>query len=291
MLKLAFLQNIQVVAEEAKPRKAGGGSRKEWNPTSGLVIRVWKDGSIFPSQELVDKFDLGYRKQLPEDELAALKESNRKPDMGNGFDVADSQDFPTFKTPQRLLIISPVAKTEGKVDLFGSVAYRKVDEEDGKAGEPLISVMDQGTTTFGKDFLIPAIEEIYGITFFKPAIPARPAVEAKPAEGDQPEVKGKDATPEVPEVPGVEYVDLVLIGQDGTEESEPWTLEKGKEVAFLPKRVSRGEKRGDMTVVRRENPRMYVLYPKQLLESEVGDAPPQGTPVENQPTAEQAKTV
>lgn len=268
MSKLSFLKNIQVVAEEAKPRKAGGGSRKEWNPTGGMTIRVWKNGAIFPSQDLVDKFELEYRKQLSEEELEALKESKRQPDMGNGFDVADSQDFPTFKTPVRVLIISPVAKTEGKVDLFGSVAYRKIDDEEGKAGEPLVSVMDQGTTTFGKDFLIPSIEEIYGITFYKPAIPAKPAVEAKPAEGVEPEIKARPATEEVPEVPGAEYVDLVLIGQDGTEDSEPWTLEEGKAVAFLPKRVSRGEKRGDMTVVRRENPKMYVLYPKSLLDVE-----------------------
>lgn len=268
MSKLAFLQNITVVADE-QPRRVGV-SKKEWNPPTGHVIRIWKDGSVFPSEQLVKDFELEYRKRPSEEELDALKaESKPRPFPGNGFDVADSQDFPIFQTGgNRLLIISVAEKDAGRVDMFNTVNC----EED---GTPKISVMDQGNTTFGKDFLIPKIEEIYGLTFAKAAIPAKPAVEAKPATDTEKEVKAQPAIPEVPAVEGLEYVDMVLMGKEG-EHSEAWALPEGKSVAFFPKIMTKGEGKGQKTTARRENPRMFVFYPKTLLDTPVGVAATNG---------------
>lgn len=230
MSKLAFLQNIQVVADE-RPRKSGG-SRKEWNPTEGLTIRLWKNGEVYPSQELVDQFELEYKNRLSDEEVAAIKAGTmNKPFPGNAFDVADTADFPAFQSPDRLLIINVVPKDTAKVDLFGSVGYKETME-------PLMSVMDQGAATFGKDSLIPMIQEIYGI----------------------------ELTEENP------FIDLVFVGKNGPEKPEPFRMPAGKTLAFFPKKVARGEKKGTLTVERRENPEIYVLYPKQLLQDEEAPA-------------------
>lgn len=226
MSKLAFLQNIQVVADE-RPRRSGG-NRKEWNPTDGLTIRLWKNGEVYPSQDLVDRFELEYKNRLSDAEVAAIEAGTmNKPFLGNAFDVADTADFPAFQSPDRLLVINVVPKGAARVDLFGSVGYKETME-------PLMSVMDQGAATFGKDSLIPMIQEIYGI----------------------------ELTDENP------FIDLVFVGKNGPEKPEPFRMPAGKPLAFFPKKVARGEKKGALTVERRENPEIYVLYPKQLLQED-----------------------
>jgi hypothetical protein len=259
--KLDFLKTIQVVATEDKVSKPRGA--KEWNPPSGKVIRLWRDGSVFPSKELVDAFDLEYTSRLSEEEVTKLKaESKPLPPEGYGFDVADSDEFPAFNTGgQRLLIISPVKREEGKVDLFASVTYNKDNT-------PKSTVMNQGNVTFGNETLIPWVEEIYGIKFYQPAREAREAQEEKKDEQGNVIKKASPAVAAVGEVPGEEYVDLVLLGKEG-ENSEPFVSPKG--FAFFPKKFSRGESKGSSTIVRREHPQMYVLYPKKLMEQPEAD--------------------
>ena len=282
MSKLGFLKNVTVAAQEQpKPGRNGGSVKKDWNPASGLVIRLWKDGSVFPSADLVNKFSLQYENALTEEQITAIKEETMaKPFRGNGFDVVDSKDYPQFETGgQRVLIIAPAEKDSGKVDLFSSVSYN--DD-----GTPKVTVMDQGAVTFGKDFLIPRIEEIYGIVFAKAAIPAQAAKEAVPAETDD---EGKvvksakpavEARPEVPAVEGVEFVDLVFVGQEGEIVDEPTPFVSAGPIVFFPKTISRGDSKGESTVARRENPKMYVLYPKQLLEDTAVEGDVQDIPTE-----------
>lgn len=275
MSRLAFLKTVAVIAQdEPAKRPGGGGVRKEWNPPAGLALRVWASGAVYPSQELVDRFDLEYKNALTLEQEEAIKAGTlEKPSMGFGFDVADSADFKFINLgDNRCLIISPARKDdeEGRVDLFKTVAYA----ED---LTPKLSVMDQGAVTFGKDFIIPKVEEIYQIVFAKPAIPAQEAKPAVPAETDnegkviksaKPAVEAREA---IPAVEGVEYLDLILVGQSG-ENSEPWTLPAGKHVAFFPKITVKGESKGQMTVVRRENPQMYILFPKPWLDEEKAQA-------------------
>lgn len=274
MSKLSFLKNIQIVAtEDDKPKRRSTGS-KEWNPPTGLAVRVWYDGSVYPSQELVDKFQLEYRNRPEEEKKEVvtdadgnivetpklLIEEKAKPFMGNGFDVLDSEDYPAFQTGGiRVLVISPAPKDAGKVNLFYTVGYN----ED---RTPKISVMDQGLATFGADFLVPKIEEIYGIKFLEPEVIGRDAVEEVKDEEGKIITKAKAAIAAKAEVPGVEYVDMVLVGQNGDENPEPWFLPAGKQITFFPKKMVRGEDKGGSTVVRRENPELYIFYPKQLLE-------------------------
>lgn len=146
MLDFLATATINDVAE-IKTAGAKGGPRKQRNP-EGLAIRVFRDGSVYPSPDLVSMFDLEY----------ANKPAEGQSVTGNGFDVIDTKLYPTFQVGRRILIISPVAKASAKVDLFASTTYNEDNT-------PKSSVLDQGSKTFGSEELIPMIEEIYGIKF------------------------------------------------------------------------------------------------------------------------------
>lgn len=217
---LDFLKNVSLDETVIKSVKSGGGGhRKDWNPTAPLSFRVWKDGSVYPSQDLVDRFDLEY-KDRPTDESHpnAPIDGEKWKQTGSAFDVFDSKDFPVFKSPRRVLLANVVAKAEGKSDLFSSVGW-------GEDGKVLNSVMTQGAATFGKSDLLPMLKEVYGIEL-------------------------NDETP---------YVDLILIGQDGEKAMKHFAIEKG--FCFVPKKLSRGKEKGKDTVVRRENPWLFILIP------------------------------
>ena len=223
---LAQATILDVAEEQSVARK--GGPRKERNP-EGLTIRVFRDGSVYPSLELVEKFGLEY---VAKD--AAM--------VGNGFDVIDTQLFPQFQVGKRILIISSAQKNLPKVDLFGSTTY----EENGK---PKASVIDQGSKTFGTDDLIPMIEEIYGITFYKSAVTAKVATEKSAAVGASAEVEGE------------EFVDMVLVANPAT--NAPWKA--SRDVVYIPKKVSRGKDKGTVSTQRREKPEFYAFLPESVV--------------------------
>lgn len=208
---LDFLKKI-TVDDPGTMKKVG--NRKAWNPAPEvLALRVWKDGSVFPSEVLVKWFHLDYAKKD-----AASK--------GNGLDVFSSAQFPIFKTPKTLILLNVVDKEMSKIDLFGTTGY---DEDD----NPTTSVLDQGAPTFGKKTLLPLIKEVYGV---------------------EPNETG--------------FIDLILLGADGLEAVEPFKLPDGKTLCHVPKTVSRGDKQGEGSYIRRENPRLYALYPATLMEEE-----------------------
>jgi len=228
-MSLDFLKNIKVEDPALMKKSGGGGVRKEWNPT-GKTIRVWKDGSIFPSEELVEYFDLEYR---PKD----------VDHQGNGLDVFPTSQFPIFKSPQPLILINVVDKAKPRIDVFGTVGYYAEAEgvelpEGVKAGDPQLSVLDQGAATFGKNRLLPMIKETYDV---------------------EPNEKG--------------FIDLVVLGADGTEATQPFAL--SKDFCHVPKAVTKGDLKGTATYQRREYPRLYALYPATLLET-TSDAEAEG---------------
>lgn len=111
------------------------------NP-EGLALRVFKDGRVFPSQELVDTYNLEYQLE------------GEQPNPAQGFDLFMAHDLPNFdKSIPNCLLVAPIAKSEGKVDLFKSTEYN----ED---GSPKSSVLTQGSNTFGKRDLIPMLEVV-----------------------------------------------------------------------------------------------------------------------------------
>lgn len=156
--------------------------------------------------------------------------------QGNAFDVFSSSKLPIFKTPTPLIVINVVDKAKPKTDLFGSVGYVTDAEsvpEGAALGDALSSVLDQGATTFGKKVLLPMIKEVYDV---------------------EPNEAG--------------YIDLVLIGQDGTDATQKFEL--SKDFCHVPKAVSRGDNAGAPTYVKRDHPRLYALYPAVLLEETQG---------------------
>lgn len=239
---LSFLKTA-VIEDPTEKAKASSGPRKQRNPNpTFLGIRLWKDGSVFPSQSAVDKFDLEYRggtkeivpavpavgKEGDENYVAAKPARtvfvpNPEGTPGNGFDIIDSREWNQYKGEGNLIFLGVVPKNESKVDMFARTGY---DAE----GKPLTSVMDQGTKTFGTDSLISMVEEVYG-------------------------TKLDDKK---------EYVDLAIVSEtEGVNIPETFS----KPIMFSPKKTARGKDKGTPTYVRRENMPLFLLVPQEVLEA------------------------
>lgn len=163
-MSLSFLSNITLASnEEVKPAFVTSKATRavvDRNP-EGTKIRLFKNGAIYPSKELVENYALEY---LP-------KDSEEK---AFGFDIMSSKSFPnTAHLESSFLILAVVLKSLTKVDVFGSTKYYSAEDVSKLAaegtevveGQPKSSVLDQGNTTFGKDVLIPMLKEIYGFEF------------------------------------------------------------------------------------------------------------------------------
>lgn len=193
-----FLKNT-VLKNEQKEVRITGRTKQELNPTNGASLRLFKDGSIYPSQELVDKYNLEYTKDK----------------SGNGFDVFSSKDWNMYpsENTQHVVFINAIPKSENRVDLFGSA--REVNGE-------FTSVMEQGSKTFG-EILINMIQDTYGIILFENS----------------------------------KYVDLMIV--------EDISIPASDGIYFIPKMVNKGENKGSMTTVRREN---IIVNPLTLFKVE-----------------------
>ena len=259
MLDFLAKATLQDVAEH-QPSGRTGGPRKQRNP-EGLAIRLFRDGSVYPSADLVAKFSLEYPNAVLKEKVpipmkegeTEQKYSNRfevEDAKGNGFDVIDTATYPSFNAGGgRFILVSPVDRDKGRVDLFASTGYN----ED---GTPKSSVMNQGAKTFGADELIPMLKEVYGDVM--------PWQKAGVAEEE-----------------AVDFIDLALVSHPVT--GEPWKLPEGKQVTYIPKKVSRGKDAGAITTIRRENPEFYALVPVSLIEKESNS----GTELaDNQPTTD-----
>lgn len=127
----------EVVKEEVK-RTSVAVSK---NP-DGMKLRLFKDGSIYPSFELVQRFNLEY----PNREEAELAR--------NGFDVVDSRSWTQYpQGADNYIFICATPKDQAKVDLFANVRYK----ED---GAPTSSVLTQGSK---RPELIEMIREVYNL--------------------------------------------------------------------------------------------------------------------------------
>lgn len=233
MSGLSFLRNAKL-EETPVVKKGPGGKAKQWNPNPTiLAVRLWKDGSVFPSQALVDQFNLDYKNATITKVALPLKEGQTEEEQkfkneyyyvsgpGNGFDVIDSRQWPGFTADGASLFISPVERNQPKVDLFASVGY----EED---GTPKTTVLEQGANTFGKSTLIEAVKEVYGIEL------------------------GEDK----------EFVDLMVVDKiDDFDVVETFS----KPVTFVPKIVVRGDDKGKADLQRRENAKIYLFAPASAL--------------------------
>ena len=275
---LSFLSEA-TVEDVALPSRAGvGGARKPWNPKEGrLVIRVWKDGAIYPNKTTIDRFNLEYVKaiitkgeqipytqadvdkwneeqlrlrdehiqkqaSLPDDQKTEYKIKEFKPKFkpskyeyegapGNGFDFIDSRLWNGFTGKGQMLFVAPAAKDLAKVEIFGSTKYTG-------DGTPVNSVYDQGSKTFGAEVLLPTVEEVYGVKI----------------EGDK------------------EYIDLLIVDELDLGDGNVININEkfSKKIAHFPKKILRGEAKGQADFEKRENAIVWGLIPAELLgETEV----------------------
>lgn len=143
-MNLDFLNEINLVETPEKARTSRG-PQVDHTPAEGATFRLFSDGRIYPSQEFVDTHNLEY--------------VNKGEEVGNGLDIIDTINFPNYpEGAPRLVMVALTSKDNKKVDLFGSVGYNEDDT-------PKRSVTEQGSSTTGK-WLIPMLEEVYGITLF-----------------------------------------------------------------------------------------------------------------------------
>ncbi len=223
-MDLGFLSNVVLNADASAPRRP----KKERMPVNAH-LRIFKNGAVYPSQELIDLLGLEYVPQTQDAEGKWKEPEN----PGNGFDVCLSSDFPAFSSPVPVIVIATVSRIHSKISLFGSVSYVKEADAERKLGEPLVTVGQQGSTTFGAEELLPMLAEIYGV------------------------------------VPGPEgYMDLNLVGKDAQPGvTNPWVFDRP---VYVPKKVARGELKGQASTVRRENSKYFVLVPVEGTTSPVG---------------------
>lgn len=143
IMDLGFLANLQLKAVEVTKTVT-----KRELPT-GLKIRVYEKGHTYPSQELVDTFNLEY----------TAKDAK---DRGYGLDIFKSIDFQMIPAGMPNFMLCAIApRGSAKVDLFSSCKYGK-DDKGVDIVEAQTSVLTQGTATFGNKILA-MVAETYGV--------------------------------------------------------------------------------------------------------------------------------
>lgn len=222
---LNFLNDVAVENVEMKTVRNTG--KKQRQPDANLLgIRVWKDGSVFPSASLVSTFGLEY----PAATVSSLTGKDGKAKsvftvvgaQGNGLDVIDVRMWAQVTAANKNFIAVAIApKDSSKIDLFGMTRYA----ED---GTPLVSVLEQGSATFGKETLLPLVKELYG---------------AEPNEEG--------------------FIDLVI----ATEEEGGKNLKSANGLELIPKKISRGADKGKLDYTRRENVNIFMMYPATVVEA------------------------
>ncbi len=185
-----FLRNVTLV-DTGRLRQP-----KEKNPT-GIAVRVFASGEVYPSQELVDKYNLEYL--------------NKDVEGNFGIDIVDSINWTPTATFPRMIMFGFTPKKEAKVDLFGSCRWN--DD-----GTPKSTVLTQGAKS---EVLLDLVRQMGYLN------------------DEQ------------------KYVDLQIV------EEFPVKTENG--IAYIPKIMERGEKKGEQTYERRENVTFYpVNTPENL---------------------------
>jgi len=149
-----FLDDLEL--EEVTGRNSAGGVKFggiDKNPVDA-DLRLFPDGSMYPSKELVKEFNLEYQ---PKD--------STNPEYG--FDIFSSKHWGQYQTAKKaykaktgkdmpeIIVISPVSRHSAKVDAFGKTTYKK-------DGSPKSSVIDQGASTFGKQMIDEIFPEVLG---------------------------------------------------------------------------------------------------------------------------------
>lgn len=119
-MDFSFLTNLTLV-DTGRMRQP-----KERNP-KGMSVRIYANGEVYPSEELVKKYYLEY----------INKDSTEK---ANGIDVVDSSEWTPLAGKPRMILFGVTPKSEAKVDLFKTCRFNDDNT-------PKSSVVSQGATS------------------------------------------------------------------------------------------------------------------------------------------------
>ncbi len=227
MSGLSFLQKVVVKGE----MKTSTRAHVVKAPAAGADLRVYANGTVYPSEDFVKLFNLEYQPKVVHvfaSETAGeepIKKLKYGENAGNGLDIFESNNYGAIESPQNFIVLAAVSRKEGKLDLFRGCDY---DE----AGNPKQSVLVQGSSTFAKTVLIPMLEKVYGVKLDKETAP---------------------------------FVDLKVVGH-GDKFDLPIRNDNGSSVYNLPKALARGDNKGQVLTVRRENVYLWALVPMAMVE-------------------------
>jgi hypothetical protein len=159
MMDLSFLKNVEVkeVAIKAKVDRV----KLDKFPMKGSQFRVYKNGRIFTAEQTAVEFSLEF--SAKEEIIIPGKDTDEDKTKeivtGNGLDIFSSENWQMIATPEPMLFVAVVPRNgNAKIDVYGSCTY----EDD---GAPKRSITNNTVSTFGKEYLVPQLEELYGIDF------------------------------------------------------------------------------------------------------------------------------
>lgn len=134
MTDYSFFKTLVLVdTERIKPPKT--------NNPEGMRLRVMANGKVYPSEQLVKKYNLEFKNE----------EAKR---IGNGIDIVDSKKWAILSEYPRAILFGMTPKTESKVDLFTNCRHN--DD-----GSPKSSVMTQGAPN---EYLLKLVKEFGWLT-------------------------------------------------------------------------------------------------------------------------------
>lgn len=214
-MDLSFLKNVEVkeVAVKAKAERV----KLDKSPIPGANFRVYKNGRIFTSEGTATEYHLEFG---PKEEIIvpgkdSSEDKTKEVAAGCGLDIFSSENWQMIAVPQPMLFIAIVPRNGNpKIDVYGSSSY---DDD----GVPKRSIHSNTVSSFGKDWLVPQLEVLYGIDFEE-----------------------------------VDYVDLVMNTEYGIEAPK---TPNGDRMYSIPKTVSRGDNKGDLVFLTRKNVLVYPL--------------------------------
>lgn len=150
-MDLSFLKNVEVKEVAVKAKAARIGLEK--TPATGADFRVYKNGRIFTHPTTAATYDLEFGPKI--------KVGENEHTAGCGLDIFSSEDWQMIVTPEPLLFVAIVFREgNAKIDVYGSTTY----EEDGTNKR---SIDNNTISSFGVEFLVPALASVYGVDWEK----------------------------------------------------------------------------------------------------------------------------
>lgn len=288
---LNFLNTATVEApKNVRVHTGVGGVRKPWNPADDiLAIRVWKDGSCFPSKALIDRFNLEYRKakitkgeEVPYSAEALAKFQTKEAEKASESKQAIATAIAEGKEPPAQYVVKAEPPKKYKVS-----KYEYEGQVPGNGFDVIDSRKWAGYKASGNMLFIAPVSkdepkvDLFGSTKYEPLAEGEVSAETYQAPISSVYDQGSKTfgesslVPAIEEVYGIkfddnnEWVDMIVFDELGD-------LNINKKfsvpVTLIPKVVDRGAEKGKADYQRRENLTIWGFAPAEILNGSVGQS-------------------